>query len=265
MTGLPSLFQSGERDTHCFPNGAGGSLVMDDRVTGRTEKVKQTFSHFLFDAALAGQQRRLTMNTEMIDRARATVPEGFIFFGYGPVKNTSGRPDEDIINFVGPKWDTQRRYGDSRTLIYAIRAGSKIARLNGLESPSTGKHHADLIQQYCEDWKETDEPWKRWEYRALGSDHWSDLQSHPGWTKHMEYRRKPRTIHINGFEVPEPVREPLQRGQEYFVASIDGEKPEMLPWDDDEIDKRVLKRGLIHLTREAAELHAKALLSFTQQ
>lgn len=217
------------------------------------------------------------MNTETIDKARSTVPEGFIFYGYGPVKHPSYNTNGDIVGFNGDTWSLYGCYGNSKTVIYALRAGSEIARLNGLEpypkteseseseSEPRGHPHADLIQQYCEDWKETDEPWKRWEYRCLHWNFWRDLQEHPSWGNVFEYRRKPRTININGFEVPEPVREPLERGQEYFVVEISGEEPVILSWDDDEIDKRLLKYGLIHLTREAAEIHTKALLSFTEQ
>lgn len=76
---------------------------------------------------------------------------------------------------------------------------------------------------------------------------------------------KPKTISINGHEVPEPVREPLENGQEYFVAHPAGPSTyESSMWDGCAIDIGLLSRGLIHLTREAAEAHSKTLLSFTQ-
>jgi hypothetical protein len=32
------------------------------------------------------------------------------------------------------------------------------------------------------------------------------MVEHPHWISNVDYRRKPRTININGIEVPEPVR-----------------------------------------------------------
>lgn len=81
------------------------------------------------------------------------------------------------------------------------------------------------------------------------------------------FRIKPKTININGHEVPEPVREPLENGQSYFRAAPWNWRPygaiESV-WYGNDSDILWLSRGLIHLTAEAAEAHAKALLSFTQ-
>jgi hypothetical protein len=80
----------------------------------------------------------------------------------------------------------------------------------------------------------------------------------------------PRFITINGFEVPEPVREPLETGEKYWVVSITPfQDPTSTfcreyPWTYDDFDYIWLERGLIHRTQEAAEKHAKALLSFTE-
>lgn len=80
-----------------------------------------------------------------------------------------------------------------------------------------------------------------------------------------DFRIKPKTININGHEVPEPVREPLENGQEYYFQEITAEYlVDTSCWGDTSCDKFLLNSGLIHLTREAAEAHAKALLSFTQ-
>jgi len=126
------------------------------------------------------------------------------------------------------------------------------------------KHkHADLMKQYAEDWAETYAPWKRWECDADG---WLPLKDHPYWLSDVKYRRKPRTININGFEVPEPVREPLEEGQLYYVPIIGSEfmRLDCRLWNHNDYCTHVLKAGLIHRTQEAAELHRKALLSFTE-
>jgi hypothetical protein len=75
---------------------------------------------------------------------------------------------------------------------------------------------------------------------------------------------KPRTISINGFDVPEPCREALEYGDFYYIASITA--MDILPsqWQNDNIDLKQLSQGIVHLTKEAAEQHRKALLSFTK-
>lgn len=76
---------------------------------------------------------------------------------------------------------------------------------------------------------------------------------------------KPATININGFEVLEPMREAPRNGTKYWVGDVRGvETPANgFLWAGDCIDRCLLARGLCHTTKEAAELHAKALLSFT--
>ena len=74
------------------------------------------------------------------------------------------------------------------------------------------------------------------------------------------------TININGYDVPEPVKEPLEDGQLYHTASFlsnDG-APYVETWCNDTIDNQYLNDGLIHLTQENAEIHIKALKSFTK-
>lgn len=83
-------------------------------------------------------------------------------------------------------------------------------------------------------------------------------------------RIKPKTIDINGIKVPEPMREMPPEGTSVYwpgfgpdsgdthTESADvGCYPAMLP--------DLLRKGLLHLTKEAAAIHANALLSFTRR
>ncbi len=72
------------------------------------------------------------------------------------------------------------------------------------------------------------------------------------------------TININGFDVPEPCREPLEYGTEYYKVSLSFNKYNRYVWGGDEIDHYHLSNGLIHLTKKAAKKHSKALRSFTK-
>ena len=83
-------------------------------------------------------------------------------------------------------------------------------------------------------------------------------------TKAGKYRIKPRTIRIGEYDVPEPCREPLQKGDMYWIASLDEESPLLeYTWREDRIDTIWLSRGIIHHTKEAADIHSKALISLT--
>ena len=80
--------------------------------------------------------------------------------------------------------------------------------------------HADLILEYAKDCQIEGnvEPWKGWEEQAppdTSGSLWAcyyRCPSHPQWISGYKYRRKPRTITINGFEVPEPLREAPEEG-----------------------------------------------------
>lgn len=81
-----------------------------------------------------------------------------------------------------------------------------------------------------------------------------------------QVRRKQQYVDINGYQVPEPVREPLMKGEEYWTTNVTTERKAYKDqWNNSRIDYRWLREGLIHRTQEAAELHREALLSFTIQ
>lgn len=78
----------------------------------------------------------------------------------------------------------------------------------------------------------------------------------------------PKTIDINGFEVPAPLRTAPRIGETYWTFELYRGVTSIISyytWDNDPGDKRIFKLGLVHSTREAAELHAEALLSFTKR
>lgn len=79
----------------------------------------------------------------------------------------------------------------------------------------------------------------------------------------VEWRVKPKTININGYEVPEPLRT-VSKGRYVFYVSIETIPSAIgIQVKDEQQWEEWLRLGIVHATREAAELHAKALLSFT--
>lgn len=127
-----------------------------------------------------------------------------------------------------------------------------------------GHPYAQLAQQY---WKEAEtdaEAWRDWEYSSNAGHSWFPCNRDPQFDNRNRYRRKPRTININGFEVPEPLREAPEYGAFYWIPSfLHGVRT--FTWNNDGYDNPALQGGVVHLTREAAELHAEALLSFTRK
>jgi hypothetical protein len=80
------------------------------------------------------------------------------------------------------------------------------------------------------------------------------------WTDHANYSNKPKTHTVNGWEVPTPATQPLDRGQEYLY--VDMSHPKWVNrdnWTGHEIDHRRLERRVLFLTQEAAMANAKAM------
>ena len=129
-----------------------------------------------------------------------------------------------------------------------------------------GHIHAAAMAEYAKDAIETDMPWERWEVSMPeGSNEYRDLLNHPGWLEKLKYRRKPKVILINGHEVPEPCRTPLEIGAAYWTFTFFFASVIKFYWDGDRDDRNALKNGSIHLTKEAAQKHLNALKSFTAQ
>lgn len=74
-----------------------------------------------------------------------------------------------------------------------------------------------------------------------------------------EFRLKPRTITVNGREIA--TGEAVAPKAEFFFVDIDA--PNLWGatcWGGTNLDKLRLERGLVHLTKENAIAHAKAML-----
>ena len=134
--------------------------------------------------------------------------------------------------------------------------------------PAAAHRHAGLMMKYAEIAQTTDKPWEHFELRRKKSAVWEAIYAPIPFYDNVEYRLKPeppKTIRIGEYDVPEPVREPLEKDTEYWIASFSlAELADSFKWYSDKFDNRVLKNGLIHLTKEAAVIHAKALMSLTK-
>lgn len=72
------------------------------------------------------------------------------------------------------------------------------------------------------------------------------------------------TTTISGIKVPTPEATPLPEGVCYWVPDLSSPALALhVTWQGANTDYLHLYRGLVHLDKGAAELHALALLSFT--
>ena len=125
--------------------------------------------------------------------------------------------------------------------------------------------HAASMLLYAQDAAETDKPWERWEYKP-GVTGFKECLKHPEWNADFKYRRKPKTITVNGIEVPEPAREAPKMGEKFFVVTLTS--PTLVNdylWTTHRYNTQWLSKGLVHLTEEAAIAHAKAMLAPSQR
>lgn len=127
------------------------------------------------------------------------------------------------------------------------------------------KHkHADLMLEYAKQAQESEEPWRNWEVSYDGEGAWFGVSVQPSWNINIEYRMKKKTINIGGIEITEPVREPLNFGEEYYIPYLgDSSRVSYSYWQGDAIDALRLASGIIHRNKADAAKHAIALLGFT--
>ena len=88
----------------------------------------------------------------------------------------------------------------------------------------------------------------------------------PYWHESVEYRFKPRTIRIGEYDVPEPMRVAPELNAAYWVIDINQRVILYASfWNESGFEQMLLKRGVMHDNKKAAELHAKALISLTEE
>lgn len=88
-----------------------------------------------------------------------------------------------------------------------------------------------------------------------------EVESNGNFVYGLTYSIRPKVMLVNGFEVPESLREEPADGDFYFIPTVESNDfSDRMLWGSDEYDKRYLSRGLVHSTKEAAIAHAKAML-----
>lgn len=114
---------------------------------------------------------------------------------------------------------------------------------------------------------------KKLECRHKGNDGWFEfVPLYTGVTienifrKDYVFRPYQEMVSIGDISLPKGVSDPLEPGTEYWIAEPTYEyystsNPHL--WFDDSQDNLYLKRGLVHLNRENAIEHSKALIKLS--
>ena len=151
--------------------------------------------------------------------------------------------------------------------LYPLAEANKMTAANLKDLPVKPHPHFDLMMKYVEIAQTTDKPWEAFQVKGF-VDEWVDVSAAILFNENLQYRLKPeppKTIRIGEYDVPEPVREPLEDDKEYW--GVDPTATELAwsyKWNNALFCNLMFRRGLIHLTKEAAVIHAKALLSLTK-
>lgn len=79
-----------------------------------------------------------------------------------------------------------------------------------------------------------------------------------------KYRRAPENITVGNVSFPKAESMAPKIGSRYFLPIMDNH-PFFIKqtWNDSDVDNVSLKRGVVHLTRDAATQHAKALIKLS--
>ena len=125
----------------------------------------------------------------------------------------------------------------------------------------TGHVHAKLMAEYAKDAAKSKEPWKDWEMTdSFDTTSWISCTGHPGWISVLNYRRKPKTVTINGIVVNKGLTEANYDDEVFLTLLNSPDKYIALRFEWGRL--QCLERGLVHATKEDAIAMADALLAF---
>ena len=127
----------------------------------------------------------------------------------------------------------------------------------------TGHVHAELMAEYAKDAAKSKEPWKDWEISAsFDSTYWISCTRNPGWDSARHYRRKPKTVTINGIVVNKGLTK-VKSGDKVFMTDLYAPDKYIVLRSSRNFGCS-LARGLLHSTKEDAIAMADALLACIQ-
>ena len=128
----------------------------------------------------------------------------------------------------------------------------------------TGHVHAELMAEYAKDAAKSKEPWKDWEMTdSFDTTYWISCTRNPGWDLDRHYRRKPKTVTINGIVVNKGLTE-VKSGDKVFMTDLYAPDKYIVLRSSRNFGCS-LARGLLHSTKEDAIAMADAMLAFSHE
>lgn len=94
--------------------------------------------------------------------------------------------------------------------------------------------------------------------------HMNDTSVEVSWLQKgtaVHFRRKAKTHIVNGFTVPAPETKAPASGVGYFIVNMfdDAWFDDIQSWDNNDVEFKWLRRGLVFLDKDAAIANAKAM------
>ena len=130
-----------------------------------------------------------------------------------------------------------------------------------MSEQTQGHPHWQRMIEYGEDSKTDPEAWRGWQFRDFGTLEWQPLIDVPIWNEQAEYRRFPRMCTLGDMEYPEPVKEPLEMGEKYFlVNAVFPKSPPTHKWGGYPHEMRRLSLRLIQRTEQGAIAQGLAMI-----
>lgn len=129
--------------------------------------------------------------------------------------------------------------------------------------------HAALMIQFAKEFAEDIDAYKNWEYSVDTKQlDWKVMDSNGmSWESKYSFRKKQNVIIIGDIQVPVPETVEPEYGTRYYYPAVYNFSHEnqysSTIWDHNEFDEVMLMRGFVHLTKEAAIAHTKAIIALT--
>ncbi len=119
--------------------------------------------------------------------------------------------------------------------------------------------HAEMIRKWLDDDS------LKVEIEHPHCPYW-EFVAYPRWDENRNYRFRPKMIKCGDMEFPEPMRKAPEIKALIWAVDISQQKAVYeADWIETPYDLHLLKRGLVHSTKEAAEAHARALIALTEE
>ena len=197
---------------------------------------------------------------------------------YEAIKNNHGTCEGCVGYYSSTSYLCNILQKDCRYKIWKISEEKventeQSSEISSNNKPYNVHKHAEAMKLYAEDAATTDKPWKLWEVSYKEGANWYPLSKYQNWNSKYNYRRKavklkpkPKTININGYEVPEPLQNAPEGGTMYWYPNTSDTHVSCSYYYSHyqyHVDRLV--NGLVHLTQESAQKHLEALLSFTRK